>query len=348
MGEPVLVPVAESITFRQTVGYAVETALQDGADELHLVFVVPHRVIEDDPAFDVESPLDRATVWARTDADGELTVRAERIGGDEYLFSPSDYAETIAAYAHDHGIRRIVIDPEYDPGVGSPVLRPLEYELTRHDDLRIEEAPVEPRTQRPFRRSPGRASKYLAVFGISYLFYLVLGDPTYPFDLVTGAISAGIVALALARVTFAEPPHPVESAIRLLRWSVYVPYLLFEIVKANVAIAYVILHPRMPIEPRLNEVRAALWEDLPVTTLANSITLTPGTLSVRVRGQQMIIHSLTTDAREDLFDGGLERAVRYVFYGREAARIATPEERGDAEVLNPDGESVVEKGGGWR
>jgi len=73
-----------------------------------------------------------------------------------------------------------------------------------------------------------------------------------------------------------------------------------------------------------------------VTTLANSITLTPGTLTVSVTDRAFTIHSLTAGARADLFDGGLERAVRFVFYGRESMAIATPRERGD-DGGNSDG-----------
>jgi len=105
--------------------------------------------------------------------------------------------------------------------------------------------------------------------------------------------------------------------------------LLKEIAVANLQIAYVVLHPDLPIDPEVVELRAAVWGDTAVTTLANSITLTPGTLTVSVTDRAFAVHSLTPGSRADLFDGGLERAVRFVFYGREAASIPTPRERGD-------------------
>jgi multicomponent Na+:H+ antiporter subunit E len=76
---------------------------------------------------------------------------------------------------------------------------------------------------------------------------------------------------------------------------------------------------------------------LPVTTLANSITLTPGTLTVRARDGNLYVHSLIPWARDGLFDGSLERWTRFVFYGREAARLPTPRERDDIGIFQgPD------------
>ena len=175
--------------------------------------------------------------------------------------------------------------------------------------------------------------RLFATFWISYGFYLVLGDPTYWFDLVTGAAVAGIVAVSLAQVTFTVPLDRVQSPIRVVRFAIYVPYLLWEIVKANIAVSAVILRPSMPIEPSLSRVNSRVRGGLPLTALANSITLTPGTLTVRATNQELLVHSLITDARDDLFDGGLERGIRFVFYGRDAAAIPSPRERDDAEVV---------------
>ena len=77
--------------------------------------------------------------------------------------------------------------------------------------------------------------------------------------------------------------------------------------------------------------------------LANSITLTPCTQTVRADDQELYVHSLVPFAREGLFDGALERWVRFVFYGREAARFPTPRERGDTEILqDPDASETAD------
>ncbi|MFC4541915.1 monovalent cation/H+ antiporter subunit E [Halosolutus amylolyticus] len=339
--ERVLVPLSDTVTVRQTVGYAVRDALESADSlECHLVVALPYDadVPESDrQREDAEQLLSRARNWVEEDAeDADVTIETTIVGIDEYLFGPRDYAEIFEAYADDHGIDRIVLDPEYQPGVTAQMLQPLERELDRLG-LAYDEAPVE----RPARHgrlvgTGKRFDRLFALFWISYGFYLVLGDPTYWFDLVTGAAVAGIVAVSLAQVTFSVPLDRVQSPIRTVRFVAYIPYLLWEIVKANIAVSIVILRPSMPIEPTLTRVNARVRSGLPLLALANSITLTPGTLTVRANDQQLLVHTLIPSAREDLFDGGLERAIRFVFYGRESSRIPSPRERDDAEIVGGD------------
>jgi multicomponent Na+:H+ antiporter subunit E len=338
-----LVPVTESSTLRQTVEYAVGAAL-DGDGDGYIQFVYVHSPevsddrLDDQTGSDVETIadlLDRIAVWAAEDAGdhaGELTVETAQVGMDRYLFSPGDVGAVLADVVRANDIERIVLDPEYDPGVGSPLLRPLEVELARRTDVPVEESPVQRRIRRSpllLRSTPLQAG---ALFFISFVFYQVLGGTFDMFDIVTGAISGTIVAVSLSRITFNHNPS-LKWIGRLFRFVLYVPYLLWEIFKANVQVALVILDPRLPIDPRLTRIDTAVWGSLPVTTLANSITLTPGTLTVRVDGRTMTVHTLVGGAREDLFEGGLERAVRFVFYGRRAMTAPTPQERGDAENL---------------
>ncbi|MDJ1434006.1 monovalent cation/H+ antiporter subunit E [Halostagnicola sp. A-GB9-2] len=333
----ILVPLSDTVTVRQTVGYAVQSALED-ADELecHLVVAIPHD--GDGPAGEsiigeAEQLLERAASWVHEDAGSvSVSVHTAVLGTKEYLFGPREYAEEFATYAGEYGIDCVVLDPEYQPGVTAPMLQPLERELS-NVGLEYDEAPVE----RPAKheRLVGQASfdRMFALFWVSYGFYLILGDPTYWFDLVTGAAVAGIVSLTLSNITFTVAPDRIKSPLRTLRFGLYVPYLIFEIVKANLAISVVILRPSMPIDPSLTRVNARVRSGLPLLALANSITLTPGTLAVRANDQRLIVHTLIPSAREDLFDGSLERAVRFVFHGRDSASIATPKERGDTEII---------------
>ncbi|WP_049923582.1 monovalent cation/H+ antiporter subunit E [Halopiger djelfimassiliensis] len=340
--ERVLVPLSDTVTVRQTVGYAVQSGLEAAdALECHLVAALPYDLEMPEGQAQMEKAeqlLSKAENWAREDAgEGSVTVETAIIGFDEYLFSPRDYAETFDAYADEHGIDRVVLDPEFRPGTTAQMLQPLERELT-NIGLSYDEAPVDrpARHERLVKGGTQRFDRLFATFWISYGFYLVLGDPSYWFDLITGAAVAGIVAVSLAHVTFTFPLDRVQSPIRTVRFACYVPYLLWEIVKANLAVSAVILRPSMPIEPTLTRVNARVRSGLPLLALANSITLTPGTLTVRANDQQLLVHTLIPSAREDLFDGGLERAVRFVFYGRESAAIPSPREREDAEIVGGD------------
>jgi multicomponent Na+:H+ antiporter subunit E len=335
--ERLLVPLSDTVTVRQTVGYAVESGLENAdALECHLVVAMPYDADVPESGRhreDAEGLLSRARNWVEEDAGGaDVTIETATLGADEYLFGPRDYADVFDAYADAHGIDRVVLDPEYQPGVTARILQPLERELDRIG-LAYDEAPVERSTRRGRLAGSEDFDRLFATFVISYGFYLVLGDPTYWFDLLTGAAVAGIVSVSLAQVTFSVPLDRVQSPIRVVRFALYIPYLLWEIVKANVAVSAVILRPSMPIEPTLTRVNSRVRSGLPLTALANSITLTPGTLTVRATDQQLLVHTLIPGAREDLFDGGLERAIRFVFYGRESAAIPSPRERDDAEIV---------------
>lgn len=332
-----LVPVADSVTVRNTVAYVVDIAAEAAADrpvELHVVDVASTRAVDPDAPEELAAAtdlLDRVEAWVDEDTGGVLPENMDLVtgvvGADQYLFSPGDYAGVLLEYADQRDIDRIVLDPEYSPGGASPMLRPLTIELARGDS-EVEEAPVERRTERTVLARAASLPKYLAVFGGSYLFYMLL-SPWKPIDFLTGFLTATLVAVLLGPVAFSDQPSFLRVGKQLVRMVIYAPYLIKEIAVANLQIAYVVLHPDLPIDPEVVELRAAVWGDAAVTTLANSITLTPGTLTVTVTDRAFSIHSLTEGSRADLFDGGLERAVRFVFYGREAASIPTPRERGD-------------------
>jgi len=332
-----LVPVADSVTVRNTVAYAVDFATDEATErpvELHVVDVASTRAVDPDAPAELGAASDlltRVEAWVDEDTGGErpsnFSLVTEVIGADQYLFSPGDYASVLLAYADEQAIDRIVLDPEYNPGGAAPMLRPLTIELAR-GDVEIEEAPVERRTEPTVLTRAASLPKYLAVFGASYLFYMLL-SAWKPVDFLTGFLTASLVAVLLAPIAFSDQPSFARVGKQTVRMAIYTPYLFKEIAVANLQIAYVVLHPDLPIDPEVVELRAAVWGDSAVTTLANSITLTPGTLTVSVTDRAFAIHSLTAGSRADLFDGGLERAVRFVFYGREAAAIATPRERGD-------------------
>jgi multicomponent Na+:H+ antiporter subunit E len=358
-----LVPVSASGTLRQTVEYAVQTALEgERAATIRFVYVDS---VERSPDFgdehaDADALLDRVTVWAREDAgESDIGVETTSLGGDQYVFSPSDVARLLVDDARASDTGRVVLDPEYDPGIGAPLVRPLESELGGFEGVSVETAPVQTQARRAPLLERTSLSQVVVLFVLSFGFYQVLAGnfswitaspanwaaEIYWFDMITGAVSASVVAVGLSRVALGRDLNR-RTPRRLLRGAVYVPYLLWEIVKTNVLVAAVILHPRLPVEPRLTRIRPAVWGGLPITVLANSITLTPGTLTVRVRGRELLVHTLVPAAREDLFDGGLERAVRFVFYGRGAMRLPGLRERGEAELVATDGSGQQTTGSG--
>lgn len=88
------------------------------------------------------------------------------------------------------------------------------------------------------------------------------------------------------------------KSIRLSLLLTSLFWLLWEIIKANIQIALVVLNPRLPIEPSVVTFRVRFENPLSVFTLANFITLTPGTITLDVQDDVYIVHALTKKAAE--------------------------------------------------
>ena len=75
---------------------------------------------------------------------------------------------------------------------------------------------------------------------------------------------------------------------RLVNSGKYLIYFLWEVVKANVHVAYIVLHPKLPIKPGIVKIETKLTKESGITVLANSITLTPGTLTIDVDPENLM------------------------------------------------------------
>lgn len=134
----------------------------------------------------------------------------------------------------------------------------------------------------------------LSLLATLYGFWLLLSGHYTPFLLVMGAASALVVVWLARRMDVMDHEgHPVHLGRGAL-W--YWPWLVKEIVKSGWHVARVILHPRLPIEPSLVRFRPSQKTELGLTVHANSITLTPGTISVEVSPGEFLVHALTEES----------------------------------------------------
>ncbi|KPK46870.1 MAG: hypothetical protein AMK72_09160 [Planctomycetes bacterium SM23_25] len=108
-------------------------------------------------------------------------------------------------------------------------------------------------------------------------------------DVFVGVVVALLVATLLSHI-YPDDPHKALDPRRVFWFLVYIPYFLFYCVRANLDVAYRVLHPDMPIRPGIVKVRTELTSEMAKTFLANSITLTPGTLTVDIDGPDLYIH----------------------------------------------------------
>lgn len=324
----ILVPVAPTRTLEETVSHAVARSRENDGCPIHLVRTVSGHHVGEPPTRD-QDVVDRAERRAREAAADDASIVTAIIGTERYLATPAEHVERFLEYGRNHDLDRVVLDPNYSFDATAPTLQSLE-SMVADTDVDIEEAPVDDGGWGPTRGELVRAG---VIGGMAFLFYIALGGPTYTFALGSGVVTAIIAAALLRNVTFETTPHLGPVVRTFARGLVFVPYMLWEITKANVLFAYVVLHPSLPIDPRLDRVEAAVGSGISVTSFANSITLTPGTLTVDADGHYLLVHSLNGDAQEDLFEGVHERPVRYLFYGREALELDGPAARGDVQHL---------------
>ena len=90
-----------------------------------------------------------------------------------------------------------------------------------------------------------------------------------------------------------------------LRLALYTPWLIWEIVKANIDVSLCVLGVK-PISPQLVRVKASQKTGFGQTIFANSITLTPGTISLDVRDEHILVHALTDDTASGVQDGNMD------------------------------------------
>lgn len=154
----------------------------------------------------------------------------------------------------------------------------------------------------------------VALFLMSFVLWYLL---SWPYDFATGAMDwqifiAGIVLSLVAAVIFVEVftryPAKLFSPVRLF-WAIcYVPVLFYSMFVANLDVVYRVVHPKMPIKPGIVKVKTSLQSESGRTALANSITLTPGTLTIDITDDgYLYIHWINVRATD--LEGATKRIV---------------------------------------
>ncbi len=159
--------------------------------------------------------------------------------------------------------------------------------------------------------------KKVALFLTLFTIWLI-----FTFNLQLASIVAGIIASFTATVIFSG--HSLSFSGKLLQparyfWAVlYLIIFIWECIKANFDVAYRVLHPALPIHPGIVKVRLGIQSDIGRTILANSITMTPGTITVDIIGDYIYIHWINITSNDasvysDRICGKFEKYIRRIF-----------------------------------
>jgi multicomponent Na+:H+ antiporter subunit E len=149
-----------------------------------------------------------------------------------------------------------------------------------------------------------------ALTGLLAAIWLLASGHTSPLLLAFGALSCLLVVVLSVRMGIVdEEALPVRMVPRAI---VYTPWLVKEVLLANLDVARRILSRKPVVSPRIVRVKPSQKSDLGRVLYANSITLTPGTVSIMVDAHAITVHALSREAAEALEQGEMDRRVTWL------------------------------------
>ena len=157
-------------------------------------------------------------------------------------------------------------------------------------------------------------------FAILFAFWLILSGHYEAKHIFLGVLSAVVVTFLTNDLFYFLYHHGSQKEnnnrfvfLQLWRFPAYIPWLLYKIMRANIRVAYLVLHPRMPIKPVLLQFRTHLRRSISQVIVANSITLMPGTLTVSLEDGRYIIHALVPSSASEILEAQIQNKVGAIF-----------------------------------
>ena len=146
---------------------------------------------------------------------------------------------------------------------------------------------------------------------VFFLIWLLLSESFDLFHMGLGLLAAFGVAW------FNTDRSTSRPAIPRLRIVWYFPWLVGRILQSGFHLSVLILHPALPIDPKVIRYRTKLREDAGIVLLGNSITLTPGTITAEVNSQDLVIHAMDDKSVDDVTSQRLEQRIAGLFVEKE-------------------------------
>jgi multicomponent Na+:H+ antiporter subunit E len=150
--------------------------------------------------------------------------------------------------------------------------------------------------------------KYFSFTVILFLFWIFLSGHTEPLLLGLGAASVALTVFLSHRMNIMDhESYPLHLSFRFPGFFLY---LLREIVKANIDVVTRILDWRKaPISPQMIDIPQPQNSDLGAVIYANSITLTPGTVTIKLSNDSLTVHALSKEAADELASGDMSKEI---------------------------------------
>ena len=162
-----------------------------------------------------------------------------------------------------------------------------------------------------------RMRNFVYLFFLLLIIWFALTSSFHWQEFSVGILISFILSLILHK-NYIELGLPPLSIKRIAFSIVYIVVLFKEIIKANFDVAYRVIHPKLPIKPGIVVIQTTLKQDIAKMILANSITLTPGTFTLDILGDNLLIHwinvhSENTDEATKIIGEKFEKYLRVIF-----------------------------------
>jgi multicomponent Na+:H+ antiporter subunit E len=146
------------------------------------------------------------------------------------------------------------------------------------------------------------------LFIVLLVFWYILTSSIDLSTTVTGVLVAWMIVFYNYDLTFHNDELSSFRIEKVKAFILLIFLLIFGIVKSNIEVAKIVLNPRLPISPGFVTIRQPLKKDINRALYANSITLTPGTLTVDMDEDGILVHGLIEENVKSLENSAIERA----------------------------------------
>ncbi len=159
--------------------------------------------------------------------------------------------------------------------------------------------------------------RYIALFILAFIFWLLITMNISVANIIVGAVAALVTALIFGK-HFIKDVIPFLQPQRYFWLIIYLIIFIWECIRANFDVAYRVLHPAMPIKPGIVKVKMSLKKNIAKTILANSITMTPGTISVDIIDDYIYVHWIYVSSEDpekysQKISGRFEKFIKKIF-----------------------------------
>ena len=156
----------------------------------------------------------------------------------------------------------------------------------------------------------------IAIFLLLMGIWIIFSGKFDAVHLAMGAISALFITLISSSFLFLDRGRGAGRRLgEIIRIPGYLVWILYKIFQANLHLLKLALSPGnlKGVDPSILKIKTGLKTDFGKYILANSITLTPGTITVILEGDELLIHSISKETTAGALDGSMERKIARVF-----------------------------------